>query len=311
MKIKYKSFYMNFKLKLNYLRTLFSLKFYPRHILNASYRSVFNKKINWDNPTDLIEKIQWLQLYSDTSLWTLCSDKYLVRKFVEENGCGHTLNTLYGKWHDAEQIEWSNLPDSFVIKMNNSCGQNILVKDKIDLDIPVATKQLKKWMKSKYGYASAQIHYSRIEPCIIAEKFLMNETNPTQSLIDYKIWCFHGVPEFVLVVYNRTKNNYSLSAYDLDWNNISDYAFNKMNQHFSGENIRKPSSFNEMLEVSKKLSQNFPQVRIDFYDIDNKAIFGEMTFTTGYGYFSEKFYNYLGSKIYLEKVEKQKKVNTI
>jgi hypothetical protein len=272
---------------------------------------VFNKNIDWDNPTDLIEKIQWLQICSDTSLWTTCADKYLVRGFVKERDCGHTLNSLYGKWDNASQIDWSKLPDSFVIKTNNSCGQNILVKTKQDIDFALVTEQLEKWLKSKYGYYSAQLHYARIKPCIIAEKFLCNKTEPNKSLIDYKIWCFHGEPEFVLVVYNRTDDNYSLSAYDLEWNNISDWAFNKNNKHFSGVGITKPESFDEMIRVSRRLSDNIPQVRIDFYDIDGKPIFGEMTFTTGFGYFSDEFYKYLGNKIDIKRVKKLAKVNTI
>ncbi len=297
--------------KLQWYRTRYYLRFNPKVRLNAAYKSIFNKNIDWDNPTDLIEKIQWLQLYSDTSLWTICADKFLVREYVNEHGCADTLNTLYGKWDDVSQIDWSKLPESFVIKTNNSCGEIILVKNKNDLNIPLVTKKLQEWMNGSYGYTSSQLHYARINPCIIAEKLFVNKTEPTKSLIDYKIWCYHGVPEFVLVVYNRTKENYSLSAYDLEWNNISEKAFNKNNKHYSGVEISKPLSFDEMLQVSKKLSKDIAQVRVDFYDIDGKAIFGEMTFTTGYGYFSEEFYKYLGSKIDLGKVKKLPKPNTI
>ena len=66
-----------------------------------------------------------------------------------------------------------------------------------------------------------------------------------------------------------------------------------------------------MICAAKKLSENLIQVRVDFYDINNKAIFGEMTFTTGFGYFSNDYYKYLGSKINLDLVKMLNKPNTI
>lgn len=295
----------------NFVRTKFLLKFKPEIIANIDYKSVFKKNINWDNPTDLIEKIKWLQLYSDTTLWTKCADKYLVREYVKEKGCEDTLTELYGRWDNAKDIDWSKLPNSFVLKTNHGCGHVILVKDKNTLNISQIVKQLNRWIRIKYGFFNAQLHYTKIKPCIIAEKMFINKNESNKSLIDYKIWCFHGVPEFVLVVYDRTEESYSLSSYDLDWNNISNNTFNKNDRHYSGAEISRPESLHKMIEVAKKLSKDIPQVRVDFYDIDGDVIFGEMTFTTGFGYFSKDFYNYLGSKINLEEVKKISKVNTI
>ena len=297
--------------KLLLLRTRFYLRFNPKLIANRDYKTVFKKNINWNKPVDLIEKIQWLQIYSDTSLWTVCSDKFLVRNFVEEKGCGDVLNKLYGKWTNTNDIDWGILPNSFVLKSNNSCGDVLLVKDKNKLDVNKTRTRLNIWMKNIYGYHNAQLHYTRIEPCIIAEKLFINKKEPNKSLIDYKIWCFHGEPECIFVPYNRTDTDYSISLYDIEWNNISDYGCNKENMHFDGRDIARPSSLVKMLEVAKKLSKNFPQVRVDFYDIDGEAVFGEMTFTTGFGYFSEEYYKYLGSKIDLSKVKKLPKPNTI
>lgn len=295
--------------KFDWIKTKYHLSTNIKAIPNKIFKKVFGRDINWDNPTNLIEKIYWLQLYTDTSLWTKCSDKYRVREYVKEKGCSEILNTLYGKWDNANDIDWNTLPDSFVLKTNNSCGQVILVKDKRNLDIPKTIKKLNNWLDLKYGYRDAQFHYTKIKPCIIAEKFFENKDDTEKSLVDYKIWCFNGVPECVLVVYDRTKDNYSLSLCDLEWNNISDKAFNLDNKHYSGVDIPKPQSLNQMIENAKKLSAGIPQVRVDFYDIDGKAVFGEMTFTTGYGYFSEEYYDYLGRKLDLSKVVKFNKPN--
>lgn len=295
--------------KLKGLTTVFILRFNPRFIANRCYRTVFKKNVNWDKPTNLIEKIMWLQLYSDTRLWTICADKFLVREFVKDRECGDVLNPLYGRWECVSAIDWSLLPEKFVLKANHSCGQVIVVKDKSALDIKSVTRQLNGWLKSRYGYSCAQLHYTRIKPCIIAEKLIENSNLVSQSLIDFKIWCFHGKPEGVLVAYNRSEDNYALSFYDLEWNNISRFVLNRSSRHYSGIEIPRPTSFNKMIQTAVKLSKGFPQVRVDFYEVGGNAIFGEMTFTTGFGSYSNDFYTYLGSKIDLKKVKKLKSPN--
>lgn len=283
----------------------------PRPIINADYKSVFGVDINWEEPQDLIEKIDWLQVYSDTSLWTLCADKYKVRKYIEEKNCAEILNELYGVWGSPKEIEWEKLPDSFVMKTNNSCGQLLIVLDKSLLDKEKAIKDLIEWMQTPYGIHNGQLHYLRIQPCIIAEKYLSDTANPGKSLIDYKIWCFHGNPECVLVAYDRGVGHYSLSMFDTEWNNISDKALNKESAHFCGKDCDRPESLDRMLLYAKKLSCDFPEVRVDFYQINGKPIFGELTFTTGYGSYNKEFYNYLGSKIDLGRVKKSPRLNTI
>lgn len=297
--------YRFIKRKLVYYRDWIMAHIYPKYLANQVYRYIFKKDINWKNPTNLIEKIYWLQLNTDTSLWTLCADKYRVRQFVEERGCGEILNKLYGVWNNADEIDFDSLPNSFVLKTNNSCGQIILVKDKKELDIADAKRKLKTWMNTTYGYQGAQLHYTRIKPCIIAEELLSDNNNAEASLTDYKIWCFNGKAEFILIVYDRGwddsgSNKYLLSTYDLEWNNTSALTLKTNNQHYSGASIPKPTSLKEMIEYAQKLSKGMPECRVDFYEINGKPIFGEMTFTTGYGYFTNDFYEYLGSKIDLQ-----------
>ena len=290
--------------KASILKLKILAKFYPKYLANLTYKSILKKDINWENPSNLIEKIYWLQLNTDTSLWTLCADKYRVRNFVKEKGCGELLNKLYGVWKNANDIDFDTLPNSFVLKTNNSCGQIIVVSDKSKLNIEEARKKLNNWLRVEYGYDGAQLHYTRIQPVVIAEEFLSE--NNQLSPIDYKIWCFNGKAEFILCVYDRGwsekgSDKYSLSTYDLDWNNTSSKTLNSNNAHFSGESIKKPVKLNEMINYAEKLAAGFPEVRVDFYYINNRIIFGELTFTTGYGYFKEEFYEYLGTKITINK----------
>jgi hypothetical protein len=243
-------------------------------------------------------------MYTDTTLWSFCADKYRVREYVKSKGCETYLNKLYGMWEDVDDINWNDLPNSFVLKWNNGSGQVILVKDKTKLDIKSTKTILRRWLKSTYGYEGAQSHYLAIKSCIIAEELISNPVKSEDSLIDYKLWCFQGKPSFFLIVYDRKGDDYKLSAYDLEWNNISDRVFNKNSAHYSGKDIEKPTSFETMIKIASKLSEDFVEVRVDFYDVAGQPIFGELTFSTGYGYFSTDFYRELGDFIDLTTIKK-------
>ena len=282
----------------------------PRKLASCDYNRFMRKwGVNWDNPKDLIEKIYWLQLYSDTSLWTLCADKYLVREYVKSKGCDNYLNDLYGVWKSEKDINWERLPASFVLKVNNGCGDTIIVKDKSTINQTEICKKLHRNLRLRYGYSNAQLHYTHIPPRIIAEKLLVNADCPNESLVDYKIWCINGKPLFVLVVSQRTKDGYHLNVLDLDWNNINHEAFDKSSKHYNPIEIPKPKSLDEMISVAKLLAAGFPEVRIDFYEINKRPVFGEMTFTTGYGYWKHEFYDKLGAMIDLSKISKRDKIN--
>lgn len=271
----------------------------PIKLATNQYKTIFGIDPDLKNPKNLIEKIIWLQFNSDTSLWTLCADKYRVRDYIQKKGLGNILCELYGVWENANDINFDMLPEKFVLKTNNSCGQVIIVKDKSQIDIASTRWKLNKWMENGYGYDNAQMHYTRIKPCIIAEEFL--EVPAGKSLNDYKIWSFKGKAECVLVCSDRIiGQGYALTMYDTQWNNISDRALNKKSAHFSGENIDKPQNFELMLEIARELSSDFPEVRVDLYNIEGRIVFGELTFTTGYGSYNKSFYEYLGTKVDLK-----------
>lgn len=273
--------------------------------MSIYYKASLHKDMNWDNPTNLIEKINWLQLNSDTTLWTKCADKYRVREYLKEKGCGNYLNELYGVWDKAEEVDFESLPNQFVLKANHGCGEVMVVKDKSTLNIEQTRKKMSKWLKDNYGKKSGQTHYTRIKPCIIAEELLvqseeLNSFSP-KSLVDYKVWCFGGEPESIFVAYNRHNTlMVNMALYDTKWKPIPQYLrdtdLEKYNPNVS---IPKPDCLEEMLEIARKLTKPFPEVRLDFYIINGKPYIGEMTFTSGYGYFTDDYYEYLGSKVNL------------
>jgi Glycosyl transferase family 2. len=295
------SFYLEKKYKSLYEKD-------PHLAANEEYRAIFHKDINWENPNNLMEKINWLQFNTDTSLWTLCADKYRVREYIEKKGLGQCLPKLYGHWDKAEDIDFDTLPNSFVMKVNNGCGTVLVVKDKSKLNQKKTKKMLAKWLNKPFGYMGAQMHYLRIKPCIIAEELLINDYKSISpnSMVDFKVWCINGIPESILIVYDRSKGHYCLDLYDINWNRMKEnFNFNNHFEFRENVNIPKPACLDEILEISKNLSKPFDEVRIDFYVMNEKPIIGELTFTTGFGYFSKEYYKYLGSKIDINKYTKE------
>lgn len=284
----------------HYFRHLYNKD--PRLAANALFKRVYGRNMDLDRPKHLIEKITWLQLYTDTSLWTLCADKYRVREYVARCGLLDNMPKLYGHWDNPDDVCIDNLPSQFVLKANNGCETVMIVRDKNDLDIESIRKTMHKWLNRPYGYMGAQTHYLCIKPCILAEELLPNtgrqaELSPT-SLVDYKIWCFNGKPECCFIAYNRGKGSLSVDLYDIDWNRKKDKIHpNRHYKKIDEIEFPKPSCWQEMLHIAEVLSKPFPEVRVDLYDISGKPVIGELTFTSGYGYFTEEYYNYLGNKI--------------
>lgn len=261
----------------------------PKKLANLLYRYAFGRGINWEIPQEFNEKINWLKFNSDTSAWTKLADKYLVREFVKKRlDSDSILPKLYGVWNSADEVDFEKMPNQFVLKSNNGCGTVLLVKDKSKLNIKATKKILRKWLKSVYGYTTAEPHYVTIPPLIIAEELLINKTNPDKSIVDYKFYCFDGNPYMVLVCTDRviSKNTKKEAYYDMNWN-LKPKALNQNVAKNEMTPIDKPLCFEEMKEVASKLSKGFPQVRVDLYEVDGKTYFGELTFTSMGGYDNE------------------------
>lgn len=284
-----------------------TVKFNPRYEAIRCYKNIFGVSPNLDNPQDLIEKTYWLQLNTDTSLWTKCADKYRMREYVDECKLGHLLPQLYGVWAKVEDINFDLLPNAFVLKTNHATETCIIVKDKNSLNIDQTRKILEQWLSIKFGYSGVQLHYLKIKPLIIAEELLVADKEQLvispYSLIDYKIFCCDGIPQCVWVAYNRThEHGVDMNLYDMDWVSHPEWTVDMPFYHYKDVEIPKPACFDDLIEYCKKLAKPFPEVRLDFYVINNKPYIGELTFTSGYGFFTKEFYEYLGSKVDISKL---------
>lgn len=290
------------KIRLLYYNLL--LNYFPVYSTKKYYRKIMGKKLNLIEPRDLNEKIQWLKLYSDTSKWPDLADKYKVRDYVEKCGLGYMLNDLYAVWQYPEDINFEVLPNQFVLKTNNGSGDAIVVKDKSTIDVDLIKKKLRKDLDRHFGVLSAEPHYLKINPLIICEKYLKESCLLSSSLIDYKFYCNFGKVLALMVCFDRTIGVHAEKViYDIEtWTPRYEYLKSEYKSNSSMKTIPKPKSLSEMLDAASILSKEFPLVRVDFYEIDDKPIFGEITFTSDAGcikYLTEEFLLEIGEKVVL------------
>ena len=282
--------------RLRHLHDAYLIRHNPEKMFSMWHKRSTGVPLNIDNPRTLDDKVAFMAFRTDTSEWTRLADKVGVREEVEKYGYREYLPKLYGTWENAADIDFSVLPDSFVIKTNNGSATNILVRDKSKINEDEIRTQLDKWMRIDYGYKTCQPHYSRIKPLILAEEFLVSDSNATEkssSLNDYKFYCVNGQPLYCIVYTDRVANSHDMkrTIYDMDWQLHQELLGKKA---VPGPEIKRPSSLEKMKEIAKALSLPHPFVRVDFYEINGRPIVGEMTFTPGMQETSMEFSRQLG-----------------
>lgn len=261
-------------------------KISPKLNTKVIYFFKFKKRLNLKNPQTLDEKIQYLKFhdYYKNPLVTQCADKYAVRDYVKQCGCEEILNELYYAWDSVDEIEWDKLPNQFVIKWNFGCGQNLICFDKSKLDIEDAKKKLKEWYRvhDTFYLTYSEMQYQGIPPKLICEKLI--ETEDGELPVDYKLYCFSGKADCVLVCVGRNINGHDTAYYffDKEWN-LKKY--NKRGKEAPEDfTLPKPDGIEKVFEYAEKLTKPFPFVRADFYLEKGKVTFGELTFTPCGGY---------------------------
>lgn len=288
------------KRKYNQFLVKFLKKLYCNDISisKAKYYCYNNRKLNLEKPTEFMEKIQWLKLYKYTQNYGYYVDKYAVRDYVIEKIGKSFLNECIGIYDSVETINFNILPNQFVLKGTHGSGYNIVVKDKATLNIAKTKKQLNKFLFENYYGENRELIYKDVTPRIIIEKYI-SEVD-CDSLIDYKFYCFHGLPKYVLVKVTYQGKD-KKCFYDLDWNKIIP---EKIPLDFLDFSVEKPANLEDMITVATKLADTFVFVRVDMYSIKNQITFGELTFfpTGGNKRLSvEKFNKEFGDLIQLPK----------
>lgn len=234
---------------------------------------------NWKNPQTFNEKLQWLKLYYRRPEYTTMVDKYAVKEYVSNIiGEKYIIPTI-GVWDKPEDIEWNILPNQFVLKTTHGGGSEgvVICRDKATFDIKGAIEKLTKSLKQDISSTLREWPYKNVPRRIIAEKYLEGENN---ELEDYKVFNFDGEPRMIQVDYNRFKGHLR-NLYTQDWERIDASIGYPSDPR---KEFTKPEVLEELKDLCRKLSAGIPYVRSDFYIVDNKIYFGELTFFHGSGF---------------------------
>lgn len=248
------------------------------------YKSATGFQLDLDNPKTFTEKQQWLKFFDkNNKIKTVCSDKYLVRDFIK-NTIGEDylvpLISIDGTdfFENANLINFDKLPNQFVLSCNHGSSMTIVVDDKASLTrrkIKTIKKQLNRWLQIDISYVNAfDFVYKGIKPGIIITKYLQDKSG---SLNDYKVLCLNGKPKYIWIDSDRF-TGHKRATYDLEFNK-QPFNFNR----YPVSDHDKPVNFDKMISLAKKMCANFKLLRVDFYNIDGKIYFGELTFNTGAG----------------------------
>lgn len=251
-----------------------------KEYLKMQYEIVMGKKLNLDNPKTFNEKLQWLKLNDRkpeyTDMVDKCKSKEYVSKIIGEK---YIIDTL-GVYEKFDDIDFDILPNQFVLKCTHDSGGIVICKDKEKFDKKKAKKKLNKHLTQNYFYKYREYPYKNVKPMIMAEKYMEDKSG--EDIKDYKIYCFDGEPKIIDVCSNRAIK-LEQSYFDADWNLINIVEGGSARNN----NISKPINFEEMKDISRKLSKGLKTVRIDLYEINNKVYFSEITFYSNAG--MEKF----------------------
>lgn len=270
--------------------------------LQLKYKRDYGSYISWNNPQRFDEKMQWLKLYYRKPIMVKLVDKYEVKKYVEKKiGAEYIIPTL-NIYNTFDEIDFSKLPDQFVLKCTHDSGGNVICKNKKLLDQKIARTKIECSLKKNFYYLMREWPYKHVRPRILAEEFITDAVH--QDLIDYKFYCFNGIPKYCQIITNRSTNE-AIDFFDENWIHQDFVGLNptcKNNPDCS--NMSKPMNYDKMLDMARTLAMDFPFVRIDFYNVNGKIYFGEITFfpAGGFGVFTPNEWNYkLGEMIILPK----------
>ena len=250
------------------------------------YRLCMGKSCDLDNPQTFNEKLQWLKLHDRNPLYTKLVDKYEVKKYVANIIGEEYIIPTYGVWNHFEDVDFKNLPDQFVIKCTHDSGSVIVCRDKKTFDYDNARIKINKCLKNNLYWEGREWPYKDVKPRIIAEKYMEDEMdcedNKKNDLKDYKFFCFDGVAKALFIASDRQIDGEEVKFdfFDADFKHLP-----FTNGHPNAEVIpAKPETFEKMKRLAEKLSKGIPHVRVDFYEVNGKAYFGELTFSHWSGF---------------------------
>lgn len=258
--------------------------------LKIRFRACMGYPLNLKNPKTFNEKLQWLKIHDRKPLYTTMVDKYEAKKYVANIIGEEYIIPTIAVYDRVEDIDFDTLPNQFVMKCTHDSGGLVICKDKSELDKGAALKTLNHFLHRRYFWQSREWPYKNVKPRIIVEKYMEDEK--TKELRDYKFFCFDGVVKALFIASERQVKNEEtkFDFFDAEFRHL-DIKNGHPNASVS---IAKPETFKQMKMLAEKLSQNIPHLRVDFYEVNGKVYFGELTFThwSGFVPFEPKEWDY-------------------
>lgn len=258
-------------------RTLKKVKYMLRLLPDELYIQIyyfahFKRLANLRRPQTYNEKLNWLKLHDRNPLYTLLVDKYEVKEYVADIiGDEHIIPTL-GVWNSFDEIDFDALPEQFVLKCTHDSEGLVIVREKSKLDKAAAKVKIEAALKQNFYYIGREWPYKNVKPRIIAEQYM--EDHIDGELRDYKFFCFNGEPKVMFVASNRAYDHVRFDYFDMHFHHLDI----KQKYPHAEKPLRKPMTFEKMIELSRVLSKNYSHVRVDFYEVNGCLYFGELTF---------------------------------
>ena len=242
--------------------------------------------LNLDNPKTFNEKLQWLKLHDRKPIYTTMVDKYEAKNYVANIIGEEYIIPTIAVYDRVEDIDFDALPKRFVMKCTHDSGGLVICKDKSKLDKDAALKTLNHFLHRRYYYQNREWPYKNVKPRIIVEKYMEDEK--TKELRDYKFFCFDGVVKALFIASERQKKGEEtkFDFFDEEFRHLD-----IKNGHPNADTPpAKPQTFEQMKKLAEKLSLHIPHLRVDFYEVDGKVYFGELTFShwSGFVHFEPK-----------------------
>lgn len=282
--------------------------------IKVKYSHYFKRKLDLENPRRFTEKIQWLKLNDRKDFYTTCADKFEARKYIKERFGESYLVPLLFQTYNWKDITYDNMPECpFALKSNNGSGTVRIIRDKRNENWNKLRRLCRFWLGINHYELSEEWQYKNMRPCIIAEKLLLTREGKLPN--DYKLHYFNGHLEFVYCSIDREGTN-NRNIYDAEWNPLPFMLIrkSKYRDDLRGPEIPVPPSFAEMKRIGSEVAQNFPYVRVDFYDVDGKLYMGEITLYHGSGFDSfipDKYDLVYGEKLDIKGQTKCKKESVL
>lgn len=249
--------------------------------LRKSFKINMKKELDLENPITFNEKIQWLKLYDRQDIYCQMVDKYEAKKYVADIIGEEYIIPTIGVWDKVEEIPFESLPHQFVLKCTHDCGGSIICKDKSSFDVAEAKKKLSRCIRRNYYWNGREWPYKSVRPRIICEQYM--EDTETKELRDYKFFAFDGDVKFLYVASDRQNPNEEtkFDFYDMDFNRLE-----VKNGHPNSKKVlERPQNFEIMCKLAEKLSEGYPLLRVDLYEVNGKVFFGELTLSHMSGMF--------------------------